>query len=371
MPDSHFEAKTGFYRPDIINDIRASVAKTNKRLEKHGLDATIFADEKRSKLLLIKTGDEWMRQEYGKPMPRKLFGDLWLEGELCILFADTNLGKSILAVQIGYNLAKCCHTEPFANQLDKPARVLYVDFELSAKQFESRYYHPQHGSLHFGDNFYRAEFNPEAENPALYDNYNQYLASQLEWAITKTRATVLIIDNLTYMRAGTERAKDALPLMKQLKALKTLHKLSMLVLAHTPKRNPAKPLTVNDLQGSKILINFCDSAFAIGESQSTPGHRYFKQIKQRSSLQQYGEDNVCVAHIQKDLNNLVYVVSGYAREEQHLQKVDRRQLKHDAQQLRRQGQSYRQICKQLGLPLSTVASWFADNTDSDAERVEA
>jgi hypothetical protein len=47
----------------------------------------------------------------------------------------------------------------------------------------------------------------------------------------------------------------------------------MLVLAHTPKRNLARPLTVNNLQDSKMLINFCDSAFATGKNQSTPGHR--------------------------------------------------------------------------------------------------
>ena len=360
MPDSYFEANTGFYRPDMINDIRAEVARTNKRLEKYGLDSTIFADEQRSSLFRVKTADAWMRQEQSQPMPRELFGPLWLEGELCILFADTNLGKSILAVQIGYNLAKGCETLPFTNQLDAPTRVLYVDFELSAKQFESRYQHPLHGGLHFGDYFFRAEFNPEAENPALYENYDQYLAAQLNMAIINTKATVLIIDNITCMRKGTERAKDALPLMKQLKALKTRHKLSLLVLAHTPKRNPAAPLTVNDLQGSKMLINFCDSAFAIGESQSSPGARYIKQIKQRSNVQQYGEANVCLAHIQKDLNKLIYVVDGYAPEAQHLQKRNRPQLQQQARQLRRRGQTYRQISTRLGVPLSTIASWLVD-----------
>jgi len=342
-------------RPDMINDIRNEVARNNQRLKRHGLTSAIYADEQKSSLLLVKTCAEWMHQEYGKPQPRKLFGDFWHEGELCILFADTNLGKSILAVQIGNHLSKADCMQPFANQLPGPAIVLYVDFEMNAKQFESRYYHSQWGSLHFGHTFYRAEFNPQADNPALYDNYDEYLTQSLEAAISKTKAQVVIIDNLTYMRRGTERAKDALPLMKQLKALKTKHNLSILALAHTPKRKGNKPLTLNDLQGSKMLINFCDSAFAIGESQNTSGARYFKQIKQRNAQQTYGEENVCVCHIDKELNNLHYVFDGYAHEESHLQKRDRHLLRQQALHLKQQGHSYRQISQALNIGLATIA----------------
>ena len=55
----------------------------------------------------------------------------------------------------------------------------------------------------------------------------------------------------------SEKAKDALPLMKHLKVLKNKYNLSILALAHTPKRDLTKPITRNDLQGSKMLINFC------------------------------------------------------------------------------------------------------------------
>lgn len=53
--------------------------------------------------------------------------------------------------------------------------------------------------------------------------------------------------------------------MKQLKTLKNKYDLSLLILAHTPKRDLSKQLTRNDLQGSKMLINFCDSCFAIAK----------------------------------------------------------------------------------------------------------
>ena len=92
-----------------------------------------------------------------------------------------------------------------------------------------------------------------------------YLHDSIATAIQNTGARVLIIDNITYLRQETERAKDALPLMKHLKALKLEYNLSILALAHTPKRDQSKPLTLNDLQGSKMLMNFSDSSFCIGE----------------------------------------------------------------------------------------------------------
>ena len=56
----------------------------------------------------------------------------------------------------------------------------------------------------------------------------------------------MIIDNLTYLKNETEKAKDALPLMKHLKALKRKYGLSILALAHTPKRDATKQLSRND-----------------------------------------------------------------------------------------------------------------------------
>jgi len=362
MENFTMEIPTSFSRPDFINEIRADVARNNSRLQKHGLNASVYADPQKSSLLLVKKADDWMRQEYGKPQPRQLFGEFWHQGELCIMFADTNLGKSILGVQIGINLAKYSSEEPFYNQLGVPANVLYVDFEMSAKQFESRYYHTQWGSFNFGHQFFRAEFNPQADNPVLYPDYNESLAASLGAAITATKATVLIIDNLTYMRTGTERAQEALPLIKQIKALKAKHQLSVLMLAHTPKRNPANPITVNDLQGSKMLINFCDSAFAIGQSQSKPATRYLKQVKQRNARQTYGADNVCLCHIQQELNYLHFVFDGYGSEQDHLQKHDRSQQIHLASELKQGGQSIRQIGRQLGVSIGTVYNLLNQTT---------
>jgi hypothetical protein len=342
--------------PIEIEMIRSDVAAFNSRKNKAGQFSNVWETGPEARLLRTKSANDWMKQEHGKPALKSLFGSFWFEGELCILFADTNLGKSILAVQIGDSLTKAYSIGPFTNEADAGTPVLYLDCELSAKQFEARYTHSQWGNYLFADEFYRSEFNPAMDDPMRYDNYENYMRGEMEYAITTTKARVLIIDNITYMLHGTEQAKDALPLMKTLKSLKTKYKLSVLVLAHTPKRHPYKPLTVNDLQGSKMLINFADSAFAIGQSQSEPGLRYLKQIKQRNKQEEYGENNICLISPEKNLNFLGYKFEGYANEPDHLRRkpgmIDAQ--KQQVLQLHRQGRSLRQIANELNIHFTTV-----------------
>src|ERR1035437_10347384 len=94
-------------------------------------------------LFTILKGNEWLEQANKRPIPNALFLCLWYEGEICILFADTNLGKSILAVQIAIDLSA-------------KYKVLYFDFELSDKQFEARYINNYKSHYKFPENFYRA-----------------------------------------------------------------------------------------------------------------------------------------------------------------------------------------------------------------------
>ena len=267
-------------------------------------------------LFVVKPASQWIRQAKNRPIPLMLFGEFWFEGEICILFADTNLGKSILAVQIGNSVSRGEYIPGFKLEASKQP-ILYFDFELSDKQFENRYSLKFDHHYEWDDNFLRIEINPDADIPQN-QSFETYLNESLERAIIETGAKILIIDNLTYLKDDNEKAKDALPLMKNLKALKTKHGLSILALAHTPKRDLSKPITRNDLQGSKMLINFCDSSFSIGESNTDKSLRYLKQIKQRNTEQIYDTDNVCICQIDKPFNFLQFEFFGYGTEREHL-----------------------------------------------------
>lgn len=311
-------------------------------------------------VFLIKPASRWLEEASLRPIPKKLFGEFWFEGELCFLFADTNLGKSILAVQIGNSISKREPINGFSLEASKQ-KVLYFDFELSEKQFEARYSDDFQDHYQFSENFLRAEIAPDSCTAEGLEDFEQYLNLSLDKAITEIGAKILIIDNLTYLRNETERAKDALPLMKHLKALKQKYGLSILALAHTPKRDLSKPLTRNDLQGSKMLINFCDSAFAIGESFKDKNIRYLKQIKARNTAIMYDADNVCVWQIEKDFNFLRFEYIGYSSEREHLKAFsenDKSELIERVKNLSAQGNSQRHIAKELSISLGAVNKYL-------------
>lgn len=273
-------------------------------------------------LLEVKTANKWIEQASKRPIPRMLFSEFWFEQELCILFADTNVGKTILAVQIADSISRGQSIPGFKLET-KAQKVIYCDFELNDKQFQSRYSRNYEDPYLFSDNFLRVEINPDADFPEDA-SFEFALSNAIERVITDNGAKIVIIDNITYLRHENERAKDALPLMKHLKRLKSKYNLSLLVLAHTPKRDLTKPLTRNDLQGSKVLMNFCDSSFAIGESSSDSSFRYIKMIKVRSTEHIYDSYNIMVCQITKPDNFLHFNFLHLDSEYKHLKMVTER-----------------------------------------------
>ena len=292
-------------------------------------------------IFTIKTANQAIREAKQRPNPEDLWLTLWYEGEACCLFADSNLGKSIYAVQIATNIAE-------------KQRVLYFDFELSDKQFQLRYTDEEGNLFQFPNNLYRVEINREALG---IDNFEDSVILNIEEAAVKTNAKVLIIDNLTYLCIATEKGDLAGSLMMKLMRLKREYGLSILVLAHTPKRPLTNPITQNDLAGSKKLYNFFDSVFAIGKSAKDSNLRYIKQLKVRYGNYTYDMDNVIVCSIEKVGSFLKFVQIGFAEEREHLKEQtenDITTLIENAKDLRSEGKSIREIASILGVSKSKI-----------------
>ena len=217
----------------------------------------------------------------------------------------------------------------------------------------------------FDDNFKRIEINPDSEIP-VKSTFEEYLYQSLEQSITETGAKILIIDNITYLKNETERSKDALPLMKYLKALKSKHGLSILALAHTPKRDLSRPITQNDLGGSKMLYNFIDSCFAIGQSSGDKNLRYIKQIKARNTAMIYDTENVIVCHINKPFNFLAFEFMDFGAEREHLKQLtekDHQNKVSKAMELKEQGRSNVEIAREFGVSEGAVRKWILKGTE--------
>lgn len=296
-------------------------------------------------MLNIKTANRTIREAALRPNPDALYLALWYEGEVCCLFSDSNLGKSILAMQI-------------AAQIAMTRKVLYFDFELSDKQFQLRYSDEQGNLNKFPDNLYRVEINRDSLDVS---NFEEAIIGNIEQAALMTGAKVLIIDNLTYLCIASEKGDAAGALMFRLMALKKKHGLSMLILAHTPKRCLSNPITQNDLAGSKKLYNFFDSVFAIGKSAKDNNLRYIKQLKVRYGNYTYDSDNVILSAIEKVGAFLQFVNIGYATEKEHLKEFtdkDRAEAINEVKRLSSEGKSQREIARALNLSLGCVNKYL-------------
>ncbi|MFR9621012.1 MAG: AAA family ATPase [Rikenellaceae bacterium] len=283
----------------------------------------------------IQSINHTIEEASARPDPQPLWPSFWYEGEVCCLFADSNLGKSIYAMQI-------------ADYIARSQSVIYFDFELSDKQIQLRYTDDTGRIYHFPDQLYRVEINHDSYEGAYID---EAIVDNIEAMANVTGAKVLIVDNLTYLCDATEKGEEAGALMMKLLMLKRKYQLSILVIAHTPKRSLSNPITQNDLAGSKRLFNFFDSVFAIGKSAKMGDQRYIKQIKVRYGNFTYDGDNVISCVIEKRGAFLQFRTLGYCEEREHLREPsadDLAQKIAEIKQLGSEGRTQREIAALVG-----------------------
>lgn len=255
-----------------------------------------------------------MTDAQAQPIPQNLYYGLMYEREMTILFADTGIGKSIFAFQMAVKIAN--DGQP----------VLYVDLELSDKQFQARYSDDYKNPFQFPDSMYFADISLDAVVPAGW-TYEDYFMNSLIKEIQRTGVKIVIIDNMTkIISTDMDKANTAKPLMDRLIDLKREHGLTLLLLEHTRKTDMYRPISINDLQGSKMKVNFADSVFSIGRSSQDVEKRYVKQLKCRSTEIFYHVENVAVYQIKKENSFLHFDFIGYESEYEHLKIPDENTL---------------------------------------------
>ena len=296
---------------------------------------------KRAGLLSFKTANDWVEEALNSPDPKMYFHNLIVQFENTVIFASSNVGKSILAVQI-------------AEAIAWEEKIMYIDLELSTKQFQMRYSDVSTGEIHiFPTNFIRAEIDPELIAGA--DLEQEILASIEEAA--KQGIRFFIIDNITFICNDSEKGATAGSFMMKLIRLKKKFNLTTIVIAHTPKRRGWEPITQNDLAGSAKLINFFDAGIALARSAKDTNLRYLKQVKVRTGEYQYDSENVIVCDVVKTGGFLQFEIQGYAKEEDHLKN---REGSDDYDEiveilkLQRDGKTVREIAELLDMAKSTV-----------------
>ena len=189
-------------------------------------------------------------------------------------------------------------------------------------------------------------------------SYEEHFINSIKVLIEATEAKIIIIDNMTRLvSTDSDQARSAKPLMDSLNDLKFDYDLTMLLLEHTKKVDPSRPIHLNDLQGSKMKANFSDAIFTIGRSAKDKNIRYVKQLKTRSVETIFDSENVIVYRIEKENSFLELKFIEYGNEYDHLKtpsEDDKASLIEKIKELSINGKTYRQIADDLNVSKSTV-----------------
>ena len=190
----------------------------------------------------------------------------------------------------------------------------------------------------------------------------------IEQDIQIVKPNVLVIDNITFLKtASTQEGDVAAAIMRMLNIWKRQYNLTIIVLAHTPKKNPSEPLNRNHLAGSSNLSNFADNVIAIGQSCIDKNFRYLKQIKpSRSGEIELTEKHVLVMCLANQGKFTGFEFVEYSQEKDHLSNVpnntdicqnDSIENVRQAFEMIRDGKTYRYIASMLKINPATITKW--------------
>ena len=294
------------------------------------------------------TMNEWMDLAKTKPKPKQLFSSMIFERETTILFGGPNAGKSTLVIQLCESWASGTTIDGFVNECEAQS-ILYVDFETSESQLYARMHDEEDNvTKKFHENFHRA---------SIVDGEQQFKES-LEFHIQKTKCRILVLDNISYLADEAEKGKNSIKLIKDLKHIRDKYNLTVVVLAHTPKIDETLPISMDHLQGSKMLSNLSDSVLGIKRLMTDDNKTYLKQLKVRSAAMEFGYENVCLMGKFKVDGMLCFKLEGNMSEGDitNSDKAEKRNIDRDQKvfQLHKEGKSLRQIEIEMGIGKSTV-----------------
>ncbi|UPT65578.1 MAG: AAA family ATPase [Sphingobacteriales bacterium JAD_PAG50586_3] len=207
---------------------------------------------------------------------------------------DTGVGKSLMAIQIGKHLAGGLVFGDMEN-VGRPRKVLYIDFELDKEGFWARY-----GDTESTENFFWAGFNTYAGMPRYMESPAEWLLQNLEKHIEETGAQVLIIDQIDRLQIPIGKRTD---FMFKLQAITRKHKISTLLVLGTRARNFSKGVELQHIQHSKLYVPFADSVVAIAADFNYETERYIKPLKMRNRGLHHAGEVQCYSIYQSENEN--------------------------------------------------------------------
>ena len=299
---------------------------------------------KRIGVFQVRSLNACMDEAEAMPEAHFFYHKVLVRGEVTAIFAPTNAGKTIFTYQVADSIAR------------EGYRVLYVDCEMSLQSLKQRYLDSETGHKHvFSSNLERAELCAELLSG---DNPQDIVYQSLEDA-AKAGFEVIVVDNISFLCADMEKSQAAGAMMAKICGLRKEYNLTIVIVAHTPKRKGDEPLTSYSMFGSSLLAAFFDAIVGIGISITDPSIRYVKTCKFRSGPYPYPADGVALYRIQQTDGFLQFEYIGKGVEADHLKPrfVDDDPSLDEMEQvvlLREQNKSLRAIAEEMGISLGKV-----------------
>ena len=211
------EERYGFDPDDPFDDGsegRPAAAAPMTSLERRTLEAMedgrrrLEAAMYRPNLFEVRPMNDWLRIAKRRGTIKSLFGPLWCENDLTIMFADTGVGKSLFAVQIAEAIVRGrSRLGPFETKV-RPQRVLVLDFEMTHRQFHDRYTDGGAGPAatakrhDFAPGILRAEISWQAGVPPQYRSYTDFVLASIHECVSERGVNVVIVDNISWLVPG-------------------------------------------------------------------------------------------------------------------------------------------------------------------------
>lgn len=311
----------------------------------------------------VRSANECMEHGRAAAVPRRLYDELWREGEIAVLYGEPGAGKSLLAMDIAQLVSRGAGAGAGrAPEAARPQKVLYIDLKLTDEQFQVRYSgnvgrgkSRRHAKHKFGENLLRVGVDLAKASAA--GPLPRVLANGIRRMIKETGAKVVVLDSLSRLRGSNQGTREEVPIMRELERIRRELGVSILVVTNSVRRDAAKPIELYHLHASRVMASYADSIFALVKSRTLENGFYIKQVRSRNGEAVYTEKRVLALRLARNSTFLGFEHAGTQPETLHLElpKADR-----EMQELRQivelvhAGLGYREIEEETGIPRSTA-----------------
>ena len=301
--------------------------------------------------------------EHGRAaaVPRRLYDELWREGEIAVLYGEPGAGKSLLAMHIAQMISRGAGAGRGPDAA-RPQKVLYIDLKLTDEQFQMRYSgnvgrgrSRRHAKHKFGENLLRVGVDLARASAA--GPLPRVLANGIRRMIKETGAKVVVLDSLSRLRGSNQGTREEVPIMRELERIRRELGVSILVVNNSVRRDAAKPIELYHLHASRVMASYADSIFALVKSRTADNTFYIKQVRSRNGEAVYTEKRVLALTLERSSTFLGFEHAGTQPESLHLElpKADREMEEfRQIVELVHAGLGYREIEEETGIPRSTA-----------------